>query len=155
VEIEKILELDNVHLLESLIQGNKHHLKYVDEDGNNLLLKSLELSLSDEVVALLIKHIDFREANESGITPFFEAIRKNREKWVIYMIENGVDVNHTDRDSGFTPLMEAVTSNSEKLTKLLLKNGADLELRDSHGYSAYDFARKMRRVNLVQILEGN
>jgi ankyrin repeat protein len=152
-DIERILTLDNAHLLKSYIDGDRNILTVVDDEGNNLLIRAFKLSLSDEVIALLMKYIDFKESNESGVTPFYEAIRKGRVDWVRYMVENGIDVDYTERESGFTPLMEATTSNKKEIVKILLESGATRGVRDSYGLSAYDFARKMKRTELMEMLK--
>jgi hypothetical protein len=138
-----------------MIAGDRNLLNWRDEDENNLLLIAFNNNLSDEVISYLIELIDFRESDEKGITPFFVAIRKGRKKWVDYMIEKGIDVNHTDRESKFTPLMEAVTSNRAEIVRTLLLNGAEIETRDAFGFSAKDFARKMKRIELLELNSEN
>jgi len=152
--IETILKMGNIHLLQSMISGDKEYLNWQDEDGNNLLISSFNLNLSDEIIKYLLSKIDFNICNSLGISPFSIAIRKGRKNWIEYMITKGVDVNYTERESGFTPLMESVTSNREEITQLLLENGADSEIKDSFGFSAKDFARRMKKKELIKILDS-
>jgi len=152
-DIEKILKMDNIHILESMVAGDRNLLKWNDEDENNLLITAFNLNLSDEVVDYLIKRIDFETTNSLGISPFSIAIRKGRSNWVEYMINRGIDLNKTERKSNFTPLMEAVTSNRVEIIKTLLDGGADTSLIDSFGFSAVDFARKMKKIEILKLLE--
>ena len=152
-DIEKILKMDNIHILKSMLSGDRNLLNWTDEDGNNLLITSLNLNLSDEVVDFLLQKIDFNETNSLGISPFSIAIRKGRKNFVEYMISKGVDLDGTERESQFTPLMEAVTSNRDEIIKILLKHGSDPLIKDKFGFSALDFARKMYKKEILEILE--
>lgn len=154
-DIEKILKMDNIHILQSMISGDMNLINWKDEEDNNLLIFAFNLNLSDEIIEYLMKYINFRDSNQLGISPFNEAIRKGRKDWVNFMIKNGVDINFTERDSKFTPLMESVTSNRIDILKILLENGANLHLKDKFGFSATDFARKMNKKELLKILKNS
>ena len=151
-DMAKILKMDNLHILQSILSGDKNLLNWQDEDGNNLLIVGFNLNLSDEIIGHLIKHIDFNLTNSLGISPFSISIRKGRKNWVEYMIQNGVDLNHTERESGFTPIMESITSNREDILRVLLENGGDIRVKDKFGFSALDFATRMKKRELLKIL---
>jgi ankyrin repeat protein len=152
-DIGTVVKMGNLHLLESFIVGDRNLLNWRDDEGNTLLAIAFDNNIADPVINYLIAQIDFRETNESGISAFDIAIRRGRTQWIEKMVEMGVDVNHTERQSNFTPLMEAVTANRFEIAETLLENGADKKLRDSYGFSAVDFARKMKRAELIDLLE--
>jgi ankyrin repeat protein len=152
MEISNILEMDNVHLLKSFVQNDKNILKTLDDDENNLLILALKKNLSDEVIEYLVSEIDPNDENDGGITPIFIAIQKGRINWVERFLEIGIDPSFSGRESGFTPLMEAVVSDQPEIIEFLLKKGAEKNVRDRHGYSAFDYAKKMRREELINIL---
>ena len=73
------------------------------------------------------------EATDSYLrtTLILAALHKNVEllRW---LIENGANVNHQDRD-GYSALHFAAQEKTQEVARLLLDNGANLELADIHG----------------------
>ncbi|ETS01173.1 ankyrin [Trichoderma reesei RUT C-30] len=86
--------------------------------------------------------IDVKGIN--GVSLLHEAARYGGVSYIEYLVDNGLDVNHTD-ESGRTPLHIAVLNDAKTCFPALLMHGADPELRDADGYSAIERAR----------LEGN
>jgi ankyrin repeat protein len=154
MEINQILEMDNVHLLKSFVQSDHRILEKVDEDGNNLLILAFKKGSGDEVIEFLASQIDPNIGNDTGVTPIFIAIQKGRQNWVEKFLELGISPSESERESGFTPLMEAIVSYQDEIAKLLLDHGAEKSLRDRHGLSALDYARKMRRNDLIETLSN-
>ncbi len=72
-----------------------------------------------------------------------------------HIVKFGIDVNKTDRKSGFTPLMCASCYGRVEIAKQLLKYGADKNTLDSRGFSALDFARKMNKKSVLEVLGHN
>lgn len=64
-------------------------------------------------------------------TLILAVLHKNIEllRW---LIENGADINHQDRN-GYSALHFAAQEKTQEVAKLLLDNGASLELTDIHG----------------------
>jgi ankyrin repeat protein len=148
-KILDIMESGNI----SELLSDKSLYGSVDDEGNTPLSLAFDHGISDEVIEQLLKVNDFDESNELGIRPVEKAIRRGRIKWVKRFIELGSDITRTERGSNFTPLMESVTANRVEVAKLLLQSGATLEPKDSYGFSAEDFARKMGRVEILKIFE--
>ena len=69
------------------------------------------------------------------------------------LIDNGIDVNKTHRRSGFTSLMAAACYGRAKIAKILIEHGADQNAVDSKGFSAIDFARKMNKKSVLELLQ--
>ena len=96
---------------------------------------------------------DIYDFDEEGVSIFEIAITYNYLELVKYFIEKGIDVNKTQRRSGFTPLMAATCYGRVEIAKLLLENSADKNARDSKGISVIDFARKMNKKTILELLD--
>ena len=83
------------------------------------------------------------------------AIASNNYNLVKKFIDQGFDPNKTERRSGFTPLMAAVCYNRYDILKLILEQKVALDARDSSGFTAYTFAKKMRKKKMMEILIEN
>lgn len=110
------LLIDNgadVNLPDSIgIYPLEHSLKYVD-------LTSLLLSKSANPSYALLK-----------------AISSGKVDRVVYLLDNGADVNFLDRTKEYyTPLTRAITKEDEVMINLLLSRGADVNLPDNIGES--------------------
>ena len=55
--------------------------------------------------------------------------------------------------SGFTPLMCAACYGRTEIAKILLENDADKDVADSKGITATDFARKINKKSILQLLD--
>jgi len=78
-----------------------------------------------------------------GCTPLHNAIIRNHRGVMLYLINQGADINVQD-NIGFTPLMEAVAQNNKYAIDILLKNSADLELKDHRDRSARNIADEFK-----------
>lgn len=65
-------------------------------------------------------------------TPLFEAIIEKNADVIRWLIEQGADVNHQDRN-GWTPLHFAVQERQMDTVALLLDHGANANLHDVYG----------------------
>ena len=72
---------------------------------------------------------------------------------VNHIIDKGIDVNQTQRRSGFTPLMCAACYGRTEIAKILLDNGANKDAKESKGFNATDFARKMNKKSVLVLLD--
>ena len=125
-----------------------------NENGVSLLALALYHRCDDEIVELLIEGgSDIYSVDEDGVSIFDYAIMCNYPFLVDILLGKGVDLNSTQRSSGFTPLMGAVCYGRSEMVSLFLKHGADRMLRDAKGLSAIDFARKMKKKSMQQLLE--
>lgn len=128
------------------------------EDSNeaeeSVLALSLRYKCDNDLVMLLINSgADIYDFDEEGVSIFEVAITYNNLELVKYFIEKGIDVNKTQRRSGFTPLMAATCYGRVEIAKLLVENGADRNARDSKGISVIDFARKMNKKTILELLD--
>ncbi len=124
------------------------------ETGESVLAYALRYKCSTNVVQLLIKSdADIYDFDDEGVSIFDMAVTYNNIEMVKYLIEQGIDVNKTDRRSGFTSLMAAACFGRNEIVQLLLTSGADKNLVDSKGFTAIDFARKMNKKSILKLFE--
>jgi len=124
------------------------------ENGESVLATALRHHCDWDLVELLIKSgADIYNFDEEGVSIFDMAITYDNLSLVEYIIEDGVDVNFTQRRSGFTPLMCASCYGRAEIVKVLLANGANKDTKESKGFNATDFARKMNKKSVLVLLE--
>lgn len=123
------------------------------ENGESVLFYGLRYSCDTDLLKLLIDNgADIYDFDEEGVSVFDMAITYNNMEIVKYILEQGIDVNSTKRRSKFTPLMAAASYGRVDILTLLLEHGADKNITDSKGFTAIDFARKMNKKSVLQIL---
>ncbi len=124
------------------------------ESGESVLATALRYRCEMDLLMLLVDNgADLYDFDDEGVSIFDMAITYNNIEMVEYIIAQGVDVNHTNRRSRFTPLMAAASYGRADIAILLLKSGADKGIIDSKGFTATDFARKMNKKSVLEILE--
>lgn len=81
------------------------------------------------------KNIEKLDITEYIIKPdyLFGAVRSLNDAYVNYLLENGSDINVTNR-YGDTPLHTAVTLRNIEMVKLLVEKGAKLNIKNPKGY---------------------
>ena len=89
--------------------------------------------------------------NVVKVNAFCVAISKGDFETVKKMIEFGENVNKTS--NGKTPLMYAARYNRAEIVKLLLNNGAKLDIKDSSGHTASDYAKISKATDVQKILK--
>lgn len=125
-----------------------------NENEESVLALAIKYRCDSDMIDLLIEHgADLYDFDNEGVSIFDYAITYNYFTLVRHMIEEGIDINITQRRSGFTPLMCAVCYGRKEITALLLERGADRNAVDTKGFSAVDFARKMRKKGMLELLD--
>jgi len=125
-----------------------------NENGESVLALALRYRCDIDLVMLIIDNgADIFDYDEEGVSIFDMAVTYDNMEIVRYLIEKGYNVNNTNRKSRFTSLMAAVCYGRVDIVKLLLEKGADKEIVDSKGFSAIDFARKMNKKSILEILD--
>lgn len=124
-----------------------------NENEESVLLLALKYKCDTDLIDLLIDSgADLDDFDDEGVSVFDYAVTYDAIDLVKKMVDMGTDVNHTQRRSGFTPLMCAVCYGRKDIVLLLLEKGADKDIIDTKGFSAVDFARKMRKKQMMEIL---
>ena len=124
-----------------------------NENGESALAYAIRSHCDEDLIMLLIENgADIFDFDNEGVSIFDMAITYNNIFLVKHIIEAGIDVNNTKRRSGFTPLMCAACYGRVEIADLLIKEGADKNVLDSRGFSALDFARKMNKKSILNLL---
>jgi len=141
--------------------GIKKHLKSggnpneVEENGESVICFALRYHCDEEIIDLLIENgADVNHTDNEGVSVFDVAVTYNNLTLIERLITSGFDVNHPTRQSGFTPLMGAVCYGRTEVIKKLLELGVDVHARDAYGLNAIDFARKMHKKSILDLLQG-
>ena len=125
-----------------------------NEAGESVLACALRAGCDFDTLMLLVENgADIFDFDDEGVSVFDIAITYNNVAMVNYLIEHGQDVNKTQRRSGFTALMAAACYGRAEIVEILLKHGANQHTRDNKGFSAIDFARKMNKKSILDLLD--
>ncbi|WP_457749223.1 ankyrin repeat domain-containing protein [Sulfurimonas sp.] len=133
---------------------NGADISETNEAGESVLACALRAKCSNDIIMLLIENgANIFDFDNEGVSIFDMAITYDNIEIVNYLIEQGKDVNKTTRKSGFTALMGAACYGRVEIATILLENGADKNVKDSKGFSAVDFARKMNKKSILELFE--
>ena len=125
-----------------------------NEAGESVLACALRAHCDDDILELLMDSgADSFDYDDEGVSVFDMAITYDNVFMVKYLIEHGIDINATTRRSGFTALMAAACYGRVEIAKILLSFGVDQNAKDTKGFTAVDFARKMNKKSLLSLLE--
>ena len=129
-------------------------LEETNDIGESVLACALRARCDMDLLMLLIDSgADIFDFDEEGVSILDMAITYDNLEMVKYLIENGMNVNQTNRRSGFTSLMAAACYGRVEIAKILLENNVDQKAKDSKGFSAIDFARKMNKKSVLALLD--
>ncbi len=125
-----------------------------DEEGRPPLYWAVKSRASLEMAELLLAHgADLFWTTEEGVSLLDEAVEHNRLDLAELFIEKGIDPAETKRKSGMTALMLAACFEYLEMMELLYEKGADLYAVDQMGFTAADFARKLRKTGAQKWIE--
>lgn len=131
-------------------------LELCDEHGESVLATAIMKRCDDDIINLLIESgSDIHSFDDEGVSILDVSINNGNYNLVKLLFDKGVDINKTSRKSRFTALMAAVCYNEYEILKFLIEKKADLEAQDSSGFTAYTFAKKMRKKKMMEILIEN
>ncbi|MBD3796249.1 MAG: ankyrin repeat domain-containing protein [Campylobacterales bacterium] len=150
--IEPLKQNDLKKIKELVQKGND--INDQNESGESVLAYALRSRCEFELLMYLVQNgADIYDTDNEGVSIFDMAITYNNTQMMQYLIDQGLDVNKTQRKSGFTPLMCAACYGRIEAAKLLLKSGADKDASDYKGFTATDFARKMHKNSILKLLD--
>ena len=125
-----------------------------NESGESVLAHAIRHHCDFDLLMLLVENgADVFDFDDEGVSIFDMAITYGNTRMVEFLLQKGVDVNQTNRKSGFTPLMAAACYGRVDVAKILLQNGANKDAQDIKGFNATDFARKMNKKTILELLD--
>ena len=149
----ELLKNDDYLGIKKYIKSNGD-LSETNESGESVLACALRAGCDIETLMLLIESgADIFDFDDEGVSIFDMAVTYDNQEMLLYLIEQGKNVNETTRRSGFTALMAAACYGRVEIAQILLDNGADTNAKDSKGFTAVDFARKMNKKSILSLFE--
>ncbi len=150
----KLLEADDFIGIKKYLKSGAN-INEVNDHDESVLAIALRLHCEQEIIDLLLDSgANTDEIDEEGVSIFDYTITYNNSKLFHKLIKDGMDINQTHRKSRFTPLMAAVCYSRLEMAKTLILNGADKDAQDFKGFKAFDFARKMKKTAMLELLES-
>ena len=129
-------------------------LSETNDSGESVLSCALRERCDFDTLMLLVQSgADIFDFDDEGVSVLDMAITYDNIEMVHFLLEQGVSINRTSRRSGFSALMAAACYGRVEIAKLLIERGADQTLKDSKGFTAADFARKMNKKSILEILD--
>ncbi|MDY0120677.1 MAG: ankyrin repeat domain-containing protein [Sulfurimonas sp.] len=145
---------NNDYLNAKKLIKNGEDVNDANDMGESVLAHAIRHHCDFDLLMLLVENgADIFDFDDEGVSIFDMAITYGNTQMVSFLLERGVDVNHTNRKSGFTPLMAAACYGRVDVAKILLENGADKTAQDIKGFNATDFARKMNKKTILELLD--
>lgn len=110
------------------------------EKGNQLLIYADEGNFDSVKQMVEDKNADVNFFDYYGVTPLMFASQQGYDSIVIYLIENGANVNLASKDFSITALISAAKNNFLSTAEILIRNGADINAKDVFGRTALHYA---------------
>ena len=134
-----------------------------DFDGNAALTLSLVRSPDNsskrnriECMRLLLERgANANSRNHLGYAMLTSAAVCDQTEDLRLLLQNGADVNATDRNDGMTALMCAASLGHTDSVRFLLESGADKDIKDCQGLTAMAYARRRHSQSVISLLLGN
>ncbi|GJM10120.1 MAG: hypothetical protein DHS20C11_23960 [Lysobacteraceae bacterium] len=120
-------------------------------DHHNALLQAISDGDTKQLTTLLDDSASTAPADAKPL--IYAAVEAGRAHLVPMLVKRGADINAryaANRDA--TPLMAAISKNSPDLLVTLIEQGAKVDLRDSYGDPAINYAAYYGYLDLVEVL---
>lgn len=150
----ELLKNDDYIGIKKYIQSGAGDISQTNEMGESVLACALRAGCSMDTLLLLCQNgADIFDFDNEGVSIFDMAVAHDNKEMVLYLIEQGKDVNETTRRSGFSALMAAACYGRVEIARILLAHGADKNAQDRKGFTAVDFARKTNKKSILSLFE--
>ncbi len=151
VKMKKLLEA-GLDLSKEVIIGDEYALDEPDEIG--ILFYAIRTHASLEAIELLLAYgVDIHALDGDKVSALDTAIKFKRLDVVRLCIQQGSDLNTTQRRSGILPLQLTACFGDIELATLLLDQGAKINATDKNGITAKDYAKKMGQKKMEAFLD--
>lgn len=135
--------------------SNGANVNAQEDNGESVICFAMRYRCDNEIIELLIeKGANLTHVDNEGVSVFDVAVTYNHLPIIEQLLESEFDINTPTRKSGFTPLMGAVCYGRIEVVRRLLGKKANLSARDNHGFTVFDYARKMNKKSILALLEA-
>ncbi|MCP5062773.1 MAG: hypothetical protein GY936_09940 [Ignavibacteriae bacterium] len=132
---------------------NKKNSNTIDEAGTSLLIIASKNGYINIVKLLLQNGANINAMNLAGHTALNKAVWLKKNRIAKYLIEQGADINKTDKHFILPPLVAAVRSNNLELGKILLKSGANINTQNGiDNFTPIIWAAIYENIDFVKLL---
>ncbi|EPZ50850.1 ankyrin repeat protein [Bacteriovorax sp. BAL6_X] len=115
-------------------------------------INAIESPVAQKQAALQKKPEKAISKNEQANHNLLGALADEREDLIIQALNNGANPNLIFNNRHFTMAMDKSLNCNPNVLKALIKAGAYLELKDTHGKSAMDYAKRNGSPECIKIL---
>lgn len=142
--------LNNIFNLEDIENAYNENidLNKKDDKGVTLLHKCALKAYVESAKWLLDKNVDIEAQDINGETALFYAMNSNNSEIVKFLLENGANINHKNKDLRLA-VQEAVI-NGKRTSTILLNNTKDLNNKDKYGNNLIFDALANGNVDLIE-----
>ena len=145
------IELNNIENVKLFIKNNANDADFI-VNNINPFVHATTLNNFEVVKYLLNKtEINIDTADGYGNTALIIACEKGLLEIANYLINNGANVNHQNKQ-GLTPVMKAAEKNNFFVVKLLLEKNIDLTISDFTGRTLREISENSRDKRILKLL---
>ncbi len=141
---------ENIEICELLVNAGVS-VDSVDKDGTPMLCIAARHGSIHMVKWLVEKNANINAVSEDrGYTPLMDAIWKNKQELVEYLVSMGADLSTISKDGQPIAVLASGVGNTD-ICKLLAEKGADSSIKDAMGMSAFDYATLFQNHRLLNV----
>ncbi len=151
---EKLLrdiELNNIENVKLFVKNNGNSVNFI-VNNTNPFIHAAALN-NFEIVKYLLNEteINIDVIDNIGNSALIIACEKGLLEIANYLINNGANVNHQNKQ-GLTPVMKAAEKNNFFVVKLLLEKNIDLTISDFTGRTLREISENSRDKRILKLL---
>jgi ankyrin repeat protein len=147
----KSLLKEGVDLNKPILIGEEYDLDEYDDISP--FFYAIRKRASLEMLELFLDNgIELMSTDSEGVSALDMAIKFKRKEVIQFCIDNGFDLNVTQRKSGMMPVMLAACFSDIEMMQLLLDGGADINVLDKIGMSPKDYSKKLGQKKMTEFI---
>jgi ankyrin repeat protein len=137
-----------------LIATNLSAQERYDSQHDFSITKLMCAAMDNDMITaerLIALGINVNEQDRRGLSPLMYAALNNHPDMISFLLDNGADINMTDKMAGSTALIWAASANNLGAAQKLIERGADRNIMDQHNMTAFDYARTEEMKRLLAV----
>jgi len=146
------IELNNIENIKLFIERNGGEINFIVNNINPFTHAATTSNFGLVKFLLNETEINIDATDGLGNTALIIACEKGLLEIVNYLIDNGANVNHQNKQ-GLTPAMKAAENNNFFIVKLLLDKNIDLTISDFTGRTLKEISENSRDKRILKLLK--